>query len=138
MKYNKLPRSKATFKTNTIHNGILYFLTIQKSKKTEHTTPEEIMEVVEELKCRFPSICIGESSYELGKKYSQLHLHLIARISEKVYYKNNCKFASMYLYWEKVYDVKKLKMYITKCASNEYEQEQTLLINHIYNGYSFL
>lgn len=137
MEFYKNPRSKATVKTNSIHKGILYFITIEKASKKAYCTLKEIETVLHILKCRFPSICIYESVYELGSLYSQLHLHFLARISEKVYYKANSKFGDIRVFYKKVYDLPKIKMYLSKACSNEYEQEQLISSNYYNHHYAF-
>ncbi len=125
-------RSKATFKDNYKH----YFVTIEKSKKKDYVEANELHRVQRELKTRFPSLQVYKSTFELGSKYHQLHLHLLLRLSEYLLFKDNSNILGMRLFWRPIYNISGIDSYLRK-DTRRYTQIAILTLNYFNHNYGF-
>ncbi len=120
------PRSKATLKVK------LYMLTVQKHKKTDFVSVDDLLSVFSVLHSRFPSFRVGSHSYEVGNKYHQLHFHGLVTLSESFYYKRNCSINGFHLQWRPLYNKKGALSYIFKDTHDNNALQDNILITNKY------
>jgi len=127
------PRSKATFRHNYKH----FFITIQKSQKKDYVDHNELYMARSELQSRLPSMEVYKEILELGSKYKQLHLHLLIRISEYIYFKNFVDILGFRLYWRPIYDINGINHYLNKDTA-KYTQYDIKNLNFYNHNYGFI
>lgn len=116
-----------------------YFLTIRAHNVKVYVSEREIEDIVSELKARL-DIHISDLTYEIDKKYNQLHSHLMIRSRKNVYYKDNSSIRGFRVYWKPICcstDRSTVLLYIHKDSSNKYEQEQIIQTNYYNHHYGF-
>ncbi len=130
-----IKESKTTI-DNSMHKYV-YMLTIAKHQVKTYVQKEDITETVSLLKRKLVQLRTHETCYELSPKYHQLHAHIIVSTPKKVYYKDNCSINGFRLQWSPVFDIKGARNYLTKDATNQYEQEAILMENYFNNINAF-
>ncbi len=130
-------RSKATLKTQRLHNIYKYFVTFELSQKKLYATPEMLITCLLKLKLRHHTIRILNSVFELGYKYKQLHLHVIITLSHKIIYKENNIISGIRLYWKPIYNTLTLIKYLSK-DSKQYTQSDIFTLNYLNHNYGFV
>lgn len=134
MKSNITTRSETTRIDNTLHNvtekyNKKYFITIRKHQVKDYVDVQEIMNIIEFLMNKLPSLRLGSNSFEVDKKHRQLHFHSIVYLNEYLRYKAVSSFGGFRIFWKPVYDTNKLLKYITKDCNNKYKQEEIIFDN---------
>lgn len=140
------PRSKATIrKDGSIHklrHPVMspYLITVSNKNKKRYVTKEELDSVLIELVKTAGHISIHHISYELGKKYGQLHVHAIITVKSTFRYKGHVNYPNNYYIdfkFLKGKDILKAIHYVNK-ESHPCRQEQNFITNYYRHNYGFI
>ncbi len=126
----KSPRSKATLKRHYTPYRNLYMLTIQKHRKLEFVSAEELFSVLQHLFGSINSFRVLDHSFEVGKEYKQLHFHGLVSCGyfRFMSYKS---FLGFKLTWSKMTNLKGCLNYIYKDTDKkEHLQDEIVSLNH--------
>ncbi len=119
--------NKDSYKKEYIKNK--YFITIRKHRTTDYVTVEQIGEVITVLCNNLKSLNLLHYTYEVDKKYNQLHLHAIVNIDQYFKYNKLLSIKGFRIYWKQIYDISRLISYLTKQSQTAEELESLLIIN---------
>ena len=113
-----------------------YFVTISPISKSVYTPKSRLDEAYDYLIKNLPCIPkIKNKVYEIGSKYSDLHIHFIMLIPYAPYFKRLIRTIahdySLQLYYSPITYNRGLESYLSKQVVNKYEQDE-LLANHYY------
>lgn len=115
----------------------IHFLSIEKHRVKDYVSQEELDSILEILFARVPGKLLMRT-YELGKKYRQLHMHCIVAMSRPFKYKENSSIGGFRLYFKRVYDMEGVLRYMRKDATNDIAQCNILTQNYIRHNYAFI
>ncbi len=117
-----------------------YLLTIRKHQVKDYVTPEEINDVILNLKLRIASLHITQSCYELDSKYQQLHWHAWVTTDKYIYYNKYSSNNGFRIYWRSLEGKSPLGVirYLHKQATNKIVQSQIIDLNYYNHVYSFI
>ncbi len=108
-----------------------YFITIRKHRVKEYVDVQELMNILDYLYTKIPSLRLGINSFEVDNKYRQLHFHALVHIKGKYFdYKATTTHNGFRIYWKPVYSHYGLKRYISKDIHNKYKQEEIISNNY--------
>ncbi len=122
--------------TNTHH----YLLTIRKHQVKDYVTPEELTDVIINLKLRISSLHIIQDCYETDSKYQQLHWHAWVTTGEYIHYSKYSSNGNFRIYWRSLRQKSPIQViqYLHKQATNKYVQSQIIDLNYYNHIYSFI
>ncbi len=130
MVYHKIPRSKATLKRQYTPYKNLYMLTIQKHRKLDFVSVGELLEVLQHFMGSIDSFRILDHSFEVGKRYNQLHFHglITCGYFRFMSYKS---FLGFKLTWSKMTNLNGCLNYIYKDTDKKaHLQDEIVCLNH--------
>ncbi len=116
---------------------MIYLLTIHKHQVKDYVTTSDLDSIVSELKAKL-HMNIIDYSYEIGSSHRELHSHLIVNVKGRFRYKDYTKINGFQAYWDKAYEIDRLRSYIHKDSSNVYEQEEIIIRNYYNHHYGFI
>lgn len=115
-----------------------YFITIRKHQVKDFVDVQDLMNILNYIMHKVPSLRLGANSFEIDKVYNQLHFHAIVTTSHYFNFKGLTSHNGFRIYWKPVYSKKLLHHYIQKDAFNKYEQEQIIISNYYNHNYGFV
>lgn len=128
-----LPYNKFTneVRIGDIIDHMSYFITIRKHRVKEYVDVDDIINIIEYLYTKIPSLRLGIYSFEIDKKYRQLYFHGLVQMKKQYFnYKSVVSHNGFRIYWKPVYHHYGLKKYINKDIHNKYKQEEIISDNY--------
>lgn len=117
-----------------------YMITISPCALKKDISPKILLEAVHLLKLKLPHLITESHNFELGRKYGQLHIHLMGISPTMVSYRDNCRLTisghNLFVKW--VYGKSKgLRDYCNK--ESDCIRQSQVLAEHYYNhNYGFI
>ncbi len=109
-----------------------YFITIRKHQVKDFVGINDLMNILDYLMKRLTSLRLVNNSFEIDKKYAQLHFHAIIHVNEYFKYKSVSSYGGYRIFWVPVYDHVALIKYLYKDTQNNKYKQEIIIIDNYY------
>ncbi len=109
-----------------------FFITIRKHQVKDYVDVQNLMDILSLLLNKLPTLQVGSNSFEVDKKYKQLHFHAIVYTNEYFRYKTVSSIGGFRIFWRQIYNMTKLNKYILKDNDNKQYIQDIIIQDNYY------